>query len=146
VPVLRSLPPVQPGPGALTLIEKLTLGGEILVAYAPALRRIRRSDVRGMTAWARDCRASPASPPADDARRTAIRLGRIVRRVLALLPTDSRCLVTSLVLARLLTRRSVDHALVIGVLPGQSFGAHAWVEHAGRPVLPAGRFERLLEL
>jgi hypothetical protein len=144
--MLRSPAPVQPGPHALTLNEKLALGGEILLAYAPALHRMRTSDVRTMAEWARDCRAWHAPLPADDVRRTAIRLGRIVQRVLAVLPTDSRCLVTSLVLARLLARRRVDHALVIGVRPGQTFGAHAWVEHAGRPVLPAGGFERLLEL
>ena len=55
--MLRSHAPVQPGPHALTLNEKLALGGEILLAYAPALHRMRRSDVRTMAEWARDCRA-----------------------------------------------------------------------------------------
>lgn len=78
----------------------------------------------------------------------AARLGKVVLRTLALLPTDTRCLVRSLVLTGLLARRGISSKIVIGVAPGAKFRAHAWVEHAGYPVLPsgAGEYERLLEL
>jgi Transglutaminase-like superfamily len=52
----------------------------------------------------------------------------------------------SLVLVSLLARRSLPATLVIGVLPGERFAAHAWVELSGRPLLPAGDYERLVEL
>jgi hypothetical protein len=76
------------------------------------------------------------------------RLGRAVTRVLGPLPADSRCLMTSLVLCRLLARRGAAASLVIGVRGGSSFGAHAWVELDGHPLLPPneGEFERLVTL
>jgi hypothetical protein len=54
----------------------------------------------------------------------------------------------SLVLMALLDRRDIGSSLVIGVRPGERFGAHAWVELAGRPLLPRGEseFERFVEL
>jgi hypothetical protein len=77
---------------------------------------------------------------------TARRLGIIVQRLLALLPTDKRCLIRSLVLLRLLEQRTMDAVLVIGVRRDNEFTAHAWVEHQGVPVLPAGGYEPLIEL
>jgi hypothetical protein len=55
---------------------------------------------------------------------------------------------TSLVLVELLARRGTSSSLVIGVSPGSSFGAHAWVELEGRPLLPphGESFQRLAEL
>jgi hypothetical protein len=78
----------------------------------------------------------------------ALRLGRAVVRTLAVLPADSRCLMRSLVLTGMLARRGSPGALVIGVKPGEVFGAHAWVELDGRPLLSAGNgeFARLVEL
>ena len=77
-----------------------------------------------------------------------VSLARAVTRTLPLLPADSRCLMRSLVLISLLNRREIGSSLVIGVRPGQRFGAHAWVEVDGRPLLPRGEseFERLVEL
>ena len=76
-----------------------------------------------------------------------------VARTLRLLPTDSRCLMRSLVLSALLARRGIDSSLVIGVRTAEAFGAHAWVEHEGRPLLPTGAsasgaapFHRLVEV
>jgi hypothetical protein len=43
----------------------------------------------------------------------------------------------ALVLSALLARRGIGSELVIGVRPGPSFAAHAWVELEGR-ILPAG--------
>ena len=72
----------------------------------------------------------------------------MVSSVLRLLPTDSRCLVRSLVLTRLLARRDIPSTLIIGVTAAPEFKAHAWVEHAGRPLLPSygPMFARLVEL
>lgn len=79
---------------------------------------------------------------------TAFRLARAVDRTLALLPGDTRCLTRSLVLSSLLSRRGTKGAIVIGVRPGESFGAHAWVELDGRPLQPPGgtTYPRLVEL
>lgn len=78
----------------------------------------------------------------------AHRLGRAVQRTLRLVPGDTRCLTRSLVLTQLLSRRGIPAKLVIGARATPSFLAHAWVECAGRPVLPAGdgSFGRLVEL
>jgi transglutaminase-like putative cysteine protease len=123
----------------------LRLGAEITRAALRARRLVRRNDLP--TALAR-CRASaPPSRPAP-APDHVVRLGRAVRRTLAALPGDSRCLVTSLVLIAVLARRGIGASLVIGVRPGKSFGAHAWVEVHGMPALPAvkGKFAHLVTL
>lgn len=79
---------------------------------------------------------------------TGIRLGRAVSKALSPLPFDSRCLVRSLVLTRMLARRGIDARLVIGVAPGPEFSAHAWVEADGVPLLPPDhtRYTRITEL
>jgi hypothetical protein len=52
------------------------------------------------------------------------------------------------VLTRLLARRGIHASVVIGVRPGDEFGAHAWVEHDGTPLLPTHghAFSRLVDL
>jgi len=35
---------------------------------------------------------------------------------------------------------------VIGVMKESDFKAHAWVEHDGMPILPAGPYTRLMEM
>ena len=78
----------------------------------------------------------------------ARRLGRAVIRTLDPLPGDTRCLVRSLVLTRLLARRGIASTLVIGARTTPGFLAHAWVEHRGVAVLDpgGGQFARLTEL
>jgi hypothetical protein len=67
-----------------------------------------------------------------------------VMRLLGVLPTDSRCLIQSLVVLALLERRAVRSTLVIGVRVEPKFAAHAWVECDGEPLLPTGTgFARL---
>ncbi len=90
---------------------------------------------------------NPAPGWAEDPYGTGLRLGAAVTRLLGVLPRDPRCLQKSLVLTELLARRGIPATLVIGVRP-DPFAAHAWVEHAGRPLLPPATapFERLLEL
>jgi hypothetical protein len=69
-------------------------------------------------------------------------------RTLDPLPGDTRCLVRSLVLVRLLARRGVPARLIIGVTRTGPFAAHAWVERDGRALLPSGggHLARLTEL
>lgn len=118
---------------------------EILAAYVPLRRLLRRNDLRAMVAGAR-ARGDRRIPTPADPHDTAVRLGWIVNRVLRLLPTDGRCLIQSLVLVRLLAVRTIDARVIIGVSTDDGFSAHAWVEHDGVAVLPAGRFARLMEV
>jgi hypothetical protein len=131
-------------PGRLSLPGKARLVAEILAAYIPLIRVVRRNDLRAMVTKARAV-DSAAAPPGDP-HGAALKLGGIVRATLKVLPTDGRCLIQSLVLVRLLARRSIAVRVVIGVRGGDAFAAHAWVEHDAVPVLPAGRYERLMEL
>lgn len=130
---------------------KLVLASEILITYAMMRVRMAKRGLRDLVAISR---SGPAAPPPGlepgslEARLVAARLGNAVGRTLRILPTDSRCLVQSLVLSRLLSVRGISSTLVIGAHSNPSFAAHAWVEHEGRAVLPPGEFResRLLEL
>jgi hypothetical protein len=125
------------------------LVAEILAAYGPARLRLHRRRLPDLVAASRSTRRRPPVAPAEpEATREAARLGRAVTRTLALLPTDSRCLVSSLVLSRLLERRGIDARLVVAVCREPEFAAHAWVEHHGRPLLRSGGpgYQRLVEL
>ena len=98
-----------------------------------------------------DLRAPPrvTSVEPDAVARTASRLAGATHRVLRLIPADTRCLNQSLVLSALLARRGIDSSVVIGVNGSQeSFGAHAWGEVDGRPLLARERdgHARLIEL
>jgi hypothetical protein len=145
MPALATLPRERP----LNLPERVRLIAEILASYLYARRALRRTSiepavqalrVRAPTSHARDTEL--------DTLTEAHRLGRAVRRTLAFAPGDTRCLTRSLVLTQLLARRGIQARLVIGARSQPSFLAHAWVEHAGEPVLPAGdgSFGRLVEL
>jgi hypothetical protein len=139
--------PTGPMPRAL----KATLGAEILASYVTARWMMARHEIRDVVLATRS-RLDQAPPaPARDAQDSAVtaaRLGYAVGRTLRKLPTDSRCLVQALVLSRMLSERGIPSTLVIGARSQPEFGAHAWVEHGGRPVLsPAGFDEsRLVEL
>jgi len=132
----------------LRLSDRVRLSAEILVAYAELLVLLRRNDVSRMVEGARSVRVAPVqAPPERDAHAAALRLGRIVQRVITKLPTDKRCLINSLVVVRMLSQRGIDARVVIGVQSGgEGFRAHAWVEHDDRPVLAPGDYVRLLEL
>jgi hypothetical protein len=131
---------------------RLLLGAEIIVTYARTRLRMRGTDVRTLVAASRagapPSAAGAVSDSAQERWRVAVRLGYAVGRTLGVLPTDSRCLVQSLVLSRLLAVRGIPSTLVIGAHSRPDFAAHAWVEYDGRPVLPRQGFHesRLLEL
>jgi hypothetical protein len=152
----RAEPPIRPAqaghtPAALSVAERAGLAAEILRSYVLARRALRRDPIVAVLETLRS--QAPSAVRAtyavdghtlDEARR----LGRAVVRTLALLPGDTRCLVRSLVLTRLLARRGISTRLVIGARAAPKFVAHAWVEYAGSPVLSPGdgSFGRLVEL
>ena len=146
VPVTRGLAE----PGRIPPLRKLGLVVEVLAVYVPALRALGRNDLRRMVATAR--REWPHGREAPhgtlETARTAARLGRVVDKTLRLLPTDTRCLMRSVVLTRLLARRGIESTLIVAARTEPDFAAHAWVEHAGRPLLDPGgpAHQRLIEL
>jgi hypothetical protein len=130
--------------------RRLRLAVEIIAAYAHARHALRRAPIADVVAGLR-ARPEPVAGavcPADATLEQARRLGHAVTRLLALVPGDTRCLVRSLVLTRLLARRGIPAKLVIGARSAPDFLAHAWVEHAGAPLLDPGdgSFGRLVEL
>jgi hypothetical protein len=131
----------------LTGREKAVLGVEIVRAYSRARWLLWRT---GLPATLTVLRADAAPPITDDveAGRTGVRLGTAVGKTLRHLPFDSRCLMRSLVLTRLLARRGIQTSFVIAVRPDSEFVAHAWVERDGVPLLePAeAEFARIVEL
>jgi len=128
---------------------RLMLGAEVLLTYALVRWLLWRRDLPAVVAAIRaDDPARPAQAEGVASVKLGARLARVTSRCLAPLPTDSRCLARSLVLMALMARRGVASALVIGVRPGSDFGAHAWVEREGMPLLPSGgeTYSRLLAL
>jgi Transglutaminase-like superfamily len=128
---------------------KALLTIEVLGTYARARWLLWRRDLPSVVVAIAS--PGPEPPRASDESsqlRLGTRLGRVTSRCLSALPTDSRCLVRSVVLMALLARRGIASSLVIGVRPGEEFEAHAWVERDGQPLLPAGggAYSRLIEL
>jgi len=127
----------------IPLVIKAGLVVEVLRAYVCARISVKRYGLPQTLDRLRDttidCRLSTVDPK---------RLGRVVTRTLAPLPADTRCLMRSLVLTRVLARRGIATRLVIGVHPGERFAAHAWVEHDGAALLPTGGsdFDELVTL
>ncbi len=144
---LRATPEGQ----GVTSLQKLLLITEILATYVITRWTMPRGDIRDVVSASR---ARLADAPTERAQQTgaseqiAAHLGRAVDRTLRILPTDSRCLVQSLVLLRLLSARGISSTLIIGAHSRPDFAAHAWIEFAGFPVLPDQGFHdsRLLEL
>ena len=128
-------------------VRRTLLAGEILMTYASVHRLLRRHTLPETVAALR--RGRLAAPAADAA---ALPLGRHLAwatvRTITLLPVDSRCLMRSLVLTRVLARRGLRSTFVLSAAPGPQFEAHAWVELDGEPLLlPAGAdHEQLIRL
>ena len=81
-------------------MRKLRLAAEIVVEYVRAGRDLRRHGLRA--ALAAVPRPSERDDPAEHA--TSVRMGRAVDRTLSCLPSDPRCLIRAIVLARVLAR------------------------------------------
>lgn len=123
--------------------RKAGLAVEIVLAYVRVAWLLRR---RPLTDAVETLRSPRRRRPGEV---DTPRLARAVTRTLWKLPGDTRCLRRSLVLIHLLARRDVAASLVIGVSSlGAEFGAHAWVERDGTPLLPAGSAadRRLVEI
>lgn len=133
---------------ALRLTAKIALAREILAAYGRVRWLLWRGDVVSALERLRADTSEPSTRSLSPDGLSGVRLGHAVDRTLRLLPTDSRCLMRSLVLSSLLARRQISSSLVIGVRPAPSFAAHAWVEQAGEALLPSGedQYRRLVEL
>src|SRR5690349_16159070 len=113
-------------------LHRLRLIAEIWALYLPLLWRLRRRGINHVLPAARSTRGARIEVPAAERQEVAVRLGSIVGHVLDWVPFDNRCLIRSVVLVRVLARRSIDDAtLVIGVKTAGGFGAHAWVEREG---------------
>ena len=138
---------VAAAPGRrLTVLERASVVGEIVVTYARVRWQVRRRDLPSAVAVLRTTRHRGRRPPllAGEDRR----LAAAAERVLARLPGDSRCLTRSLVVLTMLARRGIEVRLVLAARPTPTFAAHAWVERAGHPLLPTRGFgdARLTEL
>jgi hypothetical protein len=116
------------------VLLRLQLAAEIVWTYLEVRRLMGRHDIVGVVAALRAGTDDRLPPHA--ARRLAHRLARPVWRTLAPLPLDSRCLMRSLVVLRMMARRGARCELSLGARTDSAFAAHAWVEHEGHPVLP----------
>lgn len=132
------LPPLSP-------VGRLRLAAEALSLYVTVRWRLWRSDVnatvgalRGVDRQWRDTGL--------ETYWQGVRLAKATTRTLKVLPTDSRCLMKSLVLLGLLSRRGIGATLIVAVKAEPDFAAHAWIEHDSRPLLPPGEYDRLVEL
>jgi hypothetical protein len=131
-----------------TAREKLALAAEIVKSYVRQRRRLRRAKLPDVLAdLRRPLAEGVAGRPELDDQLTGIRLGRAVGRTLRLFP-DARCLLRSLVLVDLLSRRGIESSFVLGVRKEGDFQAHAWVEKGDVALLPPfeGAYDRLVEL
>jgi hypothetical protein len=130
-----------------TTAEKLRLSIEIVVTYFRVrwlmLRLQLPETVERLRLQTNPSRGSEELPVGG-----GWRYALAVIKTLRILPMDSRCLVRSLVLLRVLANRGIESTLVIGVRTKPKFGAHAWIERDGVPFLEPGDTDRgrLVEL
>jgi hypothetical protein len=115
-------------------LARAALIAEVLATYALVRWHVRRHDLPSTVAA---LRARPRRRLPD---RDVRRLAAGAERVVAKLPGDSRCLMRSLVVLTMLARRGIDSRLVLAARPEPTFGAHAWVERGGEPLLPTRGF------
>lgn len=119
-------------------MRKLRLALEVLWAYVVVRWSLRRRGVTTTLNSARHPARGVIALDGGNSRATAERLGVGVQKTLGVLPLDSRCLIRSLVLTRLLARRGLDSTVVFAARTKPEFMAHSWVEYRGRPLLPTG--------
>lgn len=124
--------------------DKAAVVLEVLGEYVRVWWGLRRAGLQPTL----DAVARPEERDDPHDRLVAVRMGRAVDRTLSTLPSDSRCLIRAVVLARVLGRRGIGSRVVLGAKASPEFSAHAWVEHRGVPLLPhrgytAGRLTEL---
>jgi transglutaminase superfamily protein len=118
----------------LAPLAKLHLAGEIFFVYCRVRWAMGKEELPQLVSRLRV--APPRGGQFSQAQRE--QLAGAVMGVLSVLPTDSRCLVRSLVYLALLEKRGVASTLVIGARTEPDFKAHAWIECEGEPALPSG--------
>jgi len=134
----------------LAPLPRLRLTLEVVATYL-RVRWLMRRDEPELVVRALRARVSSPNPGVELKRHNEVfaawRLARAMEKVLTRLPSDSRCLFSSLTLIGMLERRGIDQALLIAVRP-RPFAAHAWVEVEGEAVLPDADpgYEQILEL
>ena len=124
--------------GSLPLKSRVLLATEILLVYGRVRRLFRKATLPELLEHLRAPSNNRLIPlPLEDADHDGKKLGDVVIRVLDPLPFDSRCLMRSLVLLRLLERRGKQSELVIAFQKSgeHALEAHAWIVLAGRPLL-----------
>jgi hypothetical protein len=125
-------------------LGRATLASEILRTYVVVRRLLARRPLPEAVAALRRAGA-PARPVDAESLALGRHLAWATVRTISILPTDSRCLMRSLVLTRVMARRGLDCTLVLSAAADPSFEAHAWVEHGGEPLLmPGGPTHRQL--
>lgn len=122
-------------PGRVGLRLRARLIVEVLRTYALARRLLREGNISEVTQTLRA--AGDNSLDRESALIVGRRLQRPVVRTLSALPTDSRCLMRSLVLLGMMARRGAQCELSIGAQTDKGFAAHAWVEYDGVHLLPS---------
>jgi hypothetical protein len=146
---VRRVPRPTEADQRLSPAGKALLAVEVLGTYGRARWLLWRRDLPSVVVAIEAPAPEPPLPPESSSPlRLGTRLAGVTSRCLGALPTDSRCLIRSVVLMALLARRGIASSLVIGVRPGDEFEAHAWIERDGQPLLPTGggAYPRLLEL
>jgi hypothetical protein len=134
-------------PGRLSALERLRVICEVIGTYPMVRWTLRHVELE--EAVRRTRRGAPLRETyVPQEGNVAFRLAWIVEAILDRLPGDTRCLTRTLVLVRMLSRRGIGCAVVLGVRVAPEFGAHAWPELAGRPLMVPieATGQRLLEL
>src|ERR1700716_3218237 len=132
----------------LSLGRRVRLGSEVLGTYLRVRWTMRDDDAGRAVSRLRASSRRPSQAPENGMELVAAwRLARIVTQVLRRLPSDSRCLFSSLTLMCMLAGRGTAQNPVIAARP-RPFAAHAGVEVGTQPMLPDADpgFERLMEL
>ena len=124
---------------SLSFLQKTWLGLEVLVTYVRVRWLMLRHDLPAAVTRLRGHSSSEIASAMP--RFNKWRLADAIIRVLRILPTDSRCLMRSLVMLAMLERRGVPTTLVIGVKTDPKFEAHAWIEESGEALLFSGNGE-----
>jgi hypothetical protein len=120
-------------------LERARLAAEILKAYLLVRRLLRCRTLPDTVAALRSDAA--VVPPSAASLALGRHLASATVRTITLLPANSRCLMRSLVLTKVMARRGLSSELILSAAPGPEFEAHAWVEHAGEPLLLPGGAE-----
>jgi hypothetical protein len=121
----------------LAPLARVRLAAEIAYTYVTVRRLLRRKTLPETVVALRlgSRNSAPAAP-------AALALGRHLAwatvKTLGVLPADSRCLMRSLVLTRVMARRGLGCTFLLSARSQPEFQAHAWVEYGGEPLLLPG--------